>query len=186
MDIHKALKYMNLAEAVMGLSKDPSTKVGAVVLDDDYGVLCVGYNGFPRGVRDTPERLNDRALKYPLTVHAEANAIAQAARKGIRLEGATVVVTSLYPCSGCAAMMKQAGIKRIITTRPDNERWNDSAKLADIVFDEGKIEVVTVEKTDKGWDLTQAYKDKKHKEWNEKLSKSKIVAQFGTTNDLAS
>lgn len=161
MDINKALKYMEVAEAVMKLSKDPSTQVGAVALDDDCGVLCVGYNGFPRGVKDTPERLNDRALKYPLTVHAEGNIVAQAARKGIRLEGATIVVTSLYPCSSCAALMAQAGIKRIITTRPDNERWVESNKLADIVFDEAqqKIEVIEVEKDADGkWQLSAKHR----------------------------
>ena len=146
----KELKYMAVAEAVMNLSKDPSTKVGAVALDEGLGVLCVGYNGFPRGVKDTSERLNDRALKYPRTVHAEGNVIAQAARKGISLEGATIVVTSLYPCGGCAALMVQAGIKRIITTRPDNERWAESNAVAEEILTEGGVEVIVVKKNEAG------------------------------------
>ena len=155
----------------MNLSKDPSTKVGAVALDDGLGVLCVGYNGFPRGVADTPERLNDRPTKYSITVHAEGNIIAQAARKGISLAGATIVVTSLYPCSNCSALMIQAGIKRIITTRPDNERWNESAKFAEQILTEGGVEVIEVEKKEDGtWDTTQAYKDKQARLWNERTS----------------
>lgn len=147
----KELKYMAVAEAVMNLSKDPSTKVGAVALDDELGVLCVGYNGFARGVQDTPERLNNRELKYPLTVHAEGNVVAQAARKGVALEGSTVVVTSLYPCSNCASLMIQAGVKRIITTKVDNERWNESNKLAEQVLKEGGVEVIVVEKVEGVW-----------------------------------
>jgi dCMP deaminase len=150
----KELKFFALAEAVMNLSKDPSTKVGAVALDEGLGVLCVGYNGFARGTGDTQERLNNRALKYPRTIHAEANAVAQAARKGIRLEGATIVVTSLYPCGGCAGLMVQAGIKRIITTKPDNERWAESNVVAEEILTEGGVEVVVVEKNSKGeWAL---------------------------------
>lgn len=166
MNLNKMISYMDVAEAIMRKSKDPSTQVGAVALDDECGLICAGYNGFSRGVKDLPERLEDRSLKYPLTVHAEANLIAQAARKGLRLEGATVVVTSLYPCSQCASLMAQAGVKRIITTRPDNERWNESAKLADIVFNEAAqgIEVVEVEKVNGQWVTTQNYKDKKTKE----------------------
>lgn len=152
----KELKYMVVAEAVMSLSKDPSTKVGAVALDEGLGVLCVGYNGFARGVADTPERLNNRDMKYPLTVHGEANIVAQAAKKGVSLDGATVVVTSLYPCASCASLMIQAGIKRIITTRVDNERWNDSNKLAETVLQEAGVEVVVVEKDGQGvWQIAK-------------------------------
>lgn len=163
----------------MNKSKDPSTKVGAVALDDDCGLLCAGYNGFARGVKDLPERLNDRAFKYPLTVHAEANLIAIAAKKGIKLEGATVVVTSLYPCSVCASQMRQAGIKRIITTKPDNERWNESAKLSDIVFTETRMEIVEVEKVDGKWQFAKAYLDKKQADWQRYLSNTPVITYSG-------
>jgi dCMP deaminase len=178
MDINKALKYMALAEAVMDLSKDPSTKVGAVALDDELGVLCVGYNGFPRGVKDLKERLDDRPTKYAITVHAEGNIVAQAARKGISLEGATIVVTSLYPCSNCAALMVQAGVKRIITTRPENERWIESNKLAEMVLTEGGVEVIEVEKNADaigGWSFTKAYQQKRQQEWNKKLTRTGVI-----------
>lgn len=173
---------MAVAESVMVLSKDPSTQVGGVALDEDLGVLCVGYNGFARGVKDTPERLNDRSIKYPLTVHAEGNIVAQAARKGIRLEGATVVVTSLYPCSNCASLMVQAGVKRIITSRPDNERWVDSNKLADIVFTEAGIEVIEVEKVDGKWQLTASQKQRDHVKWNSRFREDPTIG-FGASSD---
>lgn len=146
----KALKFMAVAEAMMNMSKDPSTKVGAVAIDDDFNVLSVGYNGFPRGVNDSSERLNDRPTKYAITVHAEGNTIAQAARKGVSLKDSTVVVTSLFPCSSCAALMIQAGVKRIITSKVDNERWNKSSELAEGILEEAGVEVVVVEKNASG------------------------------------
>lgn len=154
MDLNKVLKYMTVAEAVMSLSKDPSTKVGAVAVDDELGVLCVGYNGLPRKVADTEERLTNREIKYAITVHAEGNVVAQAARKGVSLDGSTIVVTSLYPCSNCSALMIQAGVKRIITTKSDNMRWAENAKLAETILKEADVEVIVVEKNGRGeWQL---------------------------------
>jgi dCMP deaminase len=147
----KALKFMAVAEAMRDMSKDPSTKVGAVAIDDDFNVLTPGYNGFPRGVKDTEERLNNRELKYQLTVHAEGNIVAQAARKGVSLKDSTVVVTSLFPCSNCSALMIQAGVKRIIATKPDNERWAESNKLAMEILKEAEVEVIIVEQKDGVW-----------------------------------
>lgn len=146
----KALKFMTVAEAMMNMSKDPSTQVGACAIDDDYNVLCVGYNGFARKVKDTEERLNDRALKYPLTIHAEGNLVAAAARKGVSLLGSTVLVTSLFPCSNCAGLLVQAGVKRILTTVSDNERWIENAQLSQIIFEEAEIEIVIIEKDASG------------------------------------
>lgn len=151
MNVFKALKFMAIAEAMQGMSKDRSTKVGAVALDDDYNVLSVGYNGFPRGVDDDIEERHDRPLKYSIVVHAEGNLIAQAARKGVSLSGATVIVTSLFPCSNCAGLMAQAGIKRIITTTSDNERWVENAKISEMILSESVVEVVEVKKVEDQW-----------------------------------
>src|SRR6185436_10597230 len=68
------------------MSKDPSTRVGAVLVGPELVILASGFNGFPRGVKDTEERLNDRELKTRLVVHAEMNAVLAAARVGVRSE----------------------------------------------------------------------------------------------------
>lgn len=67
--------FIRIAREVASISKDPSTKVG-VVLVKNRRIIGTGYNGFPEGIADTPERLNDRPTKYKLMLHAEENAIA--------------------------------------------------------------------------------------------------------------
>ena len=94
-------KFIEMAVLVSSWSKDPSTKVGCVIADSDHAQLSEGFNGFPRGIADD-ERLNQREIKYRLIVHAEANAIAAAARNGHGLKGATAYVT-FCPCPQCAA-----------------------------------------------------------------------------------
>lgn len=137
---------MRIAKEIAAFSKDPSTKVGAVILDEHNNILATGWNGFPRGVADTEERLNCRETKYPLIVHAEANAIAASARTGRRLEGATLVVSSLYPCADCAGLIAQSGITRVIAPRIRNDsRWAGSNSYAQVIFDEAGVEVVEID-----------------------------------------
>lgn len=113
-------RFLELAQLVASWSKDPSTKVGAVVVDEDRIVLGMGYNGFPRGVEDTDERLNDRPTKYAFVVHAEANAILNA---GASAKGATIYVWPAFGkpplCSSCAKLVIQAGIKRVVGFEPE-------------------------------------------------------------------
>ena len=72
------LRFLKLAHHVGQWSKDPSTKVGAVIVDAQRRVLGIGYNGFPRGVDDSPGRYHDRPTKLDMVVHAETNAIMNA------------------------------------------------------------------------------------------------------------
>lgn len=134
---------VGMAEHVALLSKDPSTKVGAVIFDEKRRIISAGYNGFARGVLDTPERLNNRDVKYKLVLHAEKNAILFATAP---LEGATIVVT--HPCCAqCAAQVIQAGIKTVIWPRPDADfvaRWEEDLKLTRAQFREAGVEVVQV------------------------------------------
>jgi dCMP deaminase len=103
--------YMGFAEHAARKSKD-STQVGAVLVGPDGEVRLTAYNGPPRGVDDLPERF-ERPAKYKYASHSEQNLIAFAARQGIRTEGCSVFVTHM-PCSACARMMIQAGVKTII------------------------------------------------------------------------
>ena len=68
------MRFLEMAQLVASWSKDPSTKVGATIVDDDRRVISVGYNGFPKGVADN-KRLEDRDEKYKMIVHAERNAL---------------------------------------------------------------------------------------------------------------
>lgn len=117
-------RFLELASLIGTWSRDPSTKVGVVIVMDDR-VISTGYNGFPRSVADDEELLNDREAKYARTVHAEANAILNA---GQRLEGA-VLYTTLLPCSACASLIIQAGIAEIVYYTGYPERWRASFEL---------------------------------------------------------
>ena len=145
----KARKFIRIAEAVASLSKDPSTTVGALAINTEGAILSVGYNGFPKGVVDSPERYSDRATKYGLISHAEQNLVAQAAYVGVSLKGSTVVLSGLYPCSSCAKLLIQAGVVRILTPPPHiNPRWKEDAEWSKILFHEAQVEIVYVENVD--------------------------------------
>ena len=106
-------RFLGLASHVAQWSKDPSTKVGCVIVDDDHHVVSVGYNGFPTEVRDYPERYEDRGMKYALVVHAELNAIYSAARLGVSLLGTTLYCT-MSPCGECMKAIIQVGIDTVL------------------------------------------------------------------------
>ena len=140
--IQKSLKFWPVVETVATMSKDPSTQVGALALDENYNIIATGYNGFPRGVDDSIERYADRETKYALISHAEQNLIAQAAYSGRSLRGATLLVSSLFPCSSCAKSIIQSGIKLVLSPHPDNnERWAEQAKWASLMFKEAGVVV---------------------------------------------
>jgi len=103
-------RFLALAKHVAVWSKDPSTQVGAVAVNDARAIVETGYNGLPRGVADEPERM-ERPAKYLWTAHAEENLVAHAARA--RLEGSTVYVTHMC-CAACSRMLINAGVKQVV------------------------------------------------------------------------
>jgi dCMP deaminase len=109
--------FLESAKLQASKSKDPSTKVGCVVVDDDNVIRSTGFNGFARGIDETiPERW-ERPIKYKYVCHAEANAVYNAARSGISLKGTRIYLNwAGAPCDGCANAIIQAGIKEVITT----------------------------------------------------------------------
>lgn len=104
--------FMNVAFTVAQKSKDPSTKVGCVLVGPDNEPRSFGWNGLARGVDDLPERM-ERPTKYDWTVHGEANAIANAARVGIPTKGCRAYITH-FPCKSCSDLLIQAGIECIV------------------------------------------------------------------------
>jgi len=109
---HWDARWLAQARGVASWSRDPRRKVGCIIVDSDNNQLSGGYNGFPRGIADD-NRLNDRDLKLKIVVHAEANAVAGAARNGHSIKGGTAYITH-YPCSQCACLLIQAGIQRVV------------------------------------------------------------------------
>jgi dCMP deaminase len=137
------LKFMGVVQAIAAMSKD-TTKVGALILDDDCNILSVGFNGMPRGVSDDVLERKERPEKYYWTSHAEENAIAQAARLGARLIGSTMLVSTLHPCTSCTRMIIQAGIKKVyapLPTEGEHNKWYEEAKRSSQMFDEAGVVV---------------------------------------------
>jgi dCMP deaminase len=164
-------KYLALAEHIASWSKDPSSKIGAVAIGRVGQILSTGYNGFPRGVIDTDERLNDREQKYPLTVHAETNCIYNATYNGVSLDGATLYVNGLPPCSeGCAQAIIQVGIKEVIIPSPhekvaSQDKWRVSYELTKQLFYEGYVNIIEIDQSGR---KHEPVKDLAHERWTKR------------------
>lgn len=116
-------------------SKDDSTGVGAVITSPDHRIISVGFNGYPKGVKDL---IISREQKLARTIHAEANALHFAGRD---VSGCSIYVTH-PPCSHCAAHIIQRGITRVISPLPDQkfmDRWAASLAESTRMFDEAKV-----------------------------------------------
>ena len=128
-------RFLAMAELVAGWSKDPSTKVGAVIVDDRRRVVSVGYNGFPVGVSDD-SRLDIRETKYKIVVHAECNALLFAPKD---LTNCTIYTHPFMPCPQCAGMIIQSGIGRVVSYESDNGRWKEDFELSRHMFKEANV-----------------------------------------------
>ena len=145
MNREKATKYYKLARVTADLfSKDPSTKVGCILLaPESLQVLSLGYNGMPRGICETiPERW-ERPIKYSYVEHSERNCLYNACRSGTCTNGA-IAVTTLFPCCDCCRALIQSGIKTIVTTEPDasDPRWGSDFQVSQIMIEESKVNLV--------------------------------------------
>ena len=111
-------RFLEMARLVSSWSKDPSTQVGAVITRGKF-VVSLGFNGHPKGVADTPDRLENREAKYRTIIHAEMNAILTAKQD---LEGCTIYVWPFMPCSQCGAAVSagrhQTGGRAQVRQRP--------------------------------------------------------------------
>lgn len=129
-------RHMDAAQLVASWSKDPSTKVGARIVDAQHRVISEGFNGPPRGVTDDPSI--SRETKLRRTIHAEKNAILFARRD---LTGTTLYVTH-FPCAQCAALIVQAGIMEVVTHSPTPEffeRWRNDIEEAERIFKDAGV-----------------------------------------------
>ena len=135
-------RFLALADHISTWSKDPSTKVGCVGVGEDREIRSTGFNGFPRGIDDDPERLSDREQKYPLICHAEENAIMHAARIGLSLKDSTAYVT-WPPCTRCARSLIQAGVTEVVYPSESEipERWHSDFDTSMKMMSEAGITV---------------------------------------------
>lgn len=133
-------RFLDLANFVAEWSKDPSTKVGAVLVRPDRTIAALGFNGFPRGVLDHPARYDDRPTKYEMVVHAELNALLSSRES---LEGYTLYVTPLPPCSQCSAAIIQRGIRKVVIAMNKDlpETWAKKWAVSSVMFSEAGIAV---------------------------------------------
>jgi len=135
--------FMKQVYLVAEKSKDPSTKFGSVIVKDNH-IISSGFNGFPIGVRDLPERYNNRELKYKFVAHSEANAVLSAARFGIATYG-TTLFTQAIPCHDCAKSVIQGGIRKIVVHSKwpamTHSSWKESMEISGIMLTESGIEI---------------------------------------------
>lgn len=125
-------RFLEMAALVGSWSKDPSTKVGAVLVKDKR-ILSTGYNGLPTKIGDDPQILNDRSEKYRHIIHAEENALLYCSIHGVSSVDTTLYVSPLPPCAGCMRLIIQAGVTRIVCPKPSKEheeRWGNSLNLS--------------------------------------------------------
>lgn len=119
-------------------SKDPTTKVGAVVEGETHNLIAFGWNGFPPKIADD-ERLHDRALKNEIVVHAEVNALNNASFKPKTL------YSTHFPCVRCTVdILSRRSVEKVVTVIPEGEyaeRWRDSTRRSMELFKEAGVSV---------------------------------------------
>lgn len=148
--------FLRICAETAKMSKDPSTQIGAVIVGSNKEIISTGFNGFPRKIRDSFERLNNRERKLELIVHGEINAIMNAARNGISTNNCTLYFIATdssgelwggAPCLRCTVELIQAGIKEIVTLpfKTVPSRWQDSVKKAQAILQEAGVNYREVE-----------------------------------------
>lgn len=133
--------YLELCDYIKKWSKDPSSQFGAVIVDTKGNPVSQGVNGFPRGMKDLPERWNNRELKYPRVIHAEENSILFS---NTCLYDHTIYVNGA-PCVSCAGKIAQSGIKTIIAYEPTEDylkRWSIDDTIESCLETETKLILV--------------------------------------------
>lgn len=130
--------FMGIAHLSTGRSKDPSTRVGAVIVDENKKIVGIGYNGFPSGVSDDDNPWSREGdfmdSKYAYVVHAELNAILNAPRE---VRNCSIYV-SLFPCNECAKAIIQSGIKEVVY-EDDKYADTDAVKVSKKILTEAGV-----------------------------------------------
>lgn len=134
-------RFLQMAKLISGWSKDPSTKCGAVIVRPDRTIVSVGYNGFPKKIKDNTRLLHHREAKYQRIVHCEMNAILNT---GDDLNGCTLYTWPFLSCNDCAKHVITVGIERCVAPLPSPDvisRWEAPLKVTRALFKEAGIQV---------------------------------------------
>lgn len=121
-------------------SKDKSTGVGSIIVEDKTKyIIGFGFNGFPQGIKDHPQRYENRDLKHMMVLHAEQNSLHSCHKK--TLEGCTLFVYPLTPCPRCTSEIIQKRVGSVVCPSPDlvKERHRESSKISLQMLSEAKI-----------------------------------------------
>jgi dCMP deaminase len=138
-------RFLEAAKLISEWSLDPSTKVGAVIVDQDKRIVSLGYNGLPQGIHDSSEILENRELKYCSIIHAELNAVLFSNRD---LAGMSLYVWPIQPCARCTSVIIQKKIKRVIIPASHfgvSDRWKVEFDFARELLDQAHVSLERVE-----------------------------------------
>lgn len=141
-------RFLNLAKEISSWSKDPSTKVGCIIIKNVNEIVSLGYNGFPANDPDLESEYINRDIKYGKIIHAEINAVRHAISNGHwGLKGCTIYTYPFMPCEDCAKVLIELNPDRIVSISANCEhlsRWKDSFEKSRKLFEQNQIEVVTL------------------------------------------
>jgi len=141
------LRFIELADIVSTFSQDKSTKIGAVLVDDNGIVLETAFNTFPKGLDTTIQSRFERPDKYLYTEHAERALLYKCCKNGIKTNGTTMYI-QWFSCAECARAIIMSGVKTVVCQEPDfkndekSQRWEESQKVAMQMFKEAGIEII--------------------------------------------
>ena len=141
--------FFNIINVVKEKSKDPNTHIGCVIVGPDNEIRSTGYNSFPRGINDNVPERKERPEKYFWMSHAEASAIANAAKTGISTDKCTLYV-SVIPCADCARLIINCGVKHVIYMQSEQDKWSSgkydktNMERSLIMFNEAGITVTAI------------------------------------------
>lgn len=145
--------FMSLVYLTALRSKDKSTKIGAIVVNDSNCIISTGYNSFPRGINDDKQERQERPEKYYWMSHGEENCISNAARNGISLHNC-IMYTHGIPCMNCAKLIVQSGIKKVIVHEQwekvrrgnmDEFSWDEHSYRTNELFKEAGVELEIID-----------------------------------------
>ncbi|MDB5369317.1 MAG: deoxycytidylate deaminase [Roseomonas sp.] len=138
-------RYIGLAHYIAQWSKDPRAKVGAVLVNQRFArVVATGFNGFPSNVEDSAERLENKARKLQMILHAEQNALLHAGRDA---RDCDAYVVGKPVCNVCATLLIQSGVRRVVAAapRPGTESyWDRVGLLAIEMLREANVEFIPI------------------------------------------
>lgn len=131
--------FIEMCGVLAKRSKDQNTKIGCVIVGPNHEIRTVGYNCFPRGLKDDLQERQERPAKYAFFEHAERNAVYNAARVGHALEDCTCYIPGL-PCADCARALIQCGIREVVCgSNVIPERWREGCEAALVMLEEAGV-----------------------------------------------